>query len=84
MTGMGPGHWGRAMTVTARESDGPISVEVSNHGLSRGFDIVQLHVNGQSIIPLREGEFATKEEAIAAGLKRGLAAVKADNIPLGY
>ncbi|KPW99805.1 Uncharacterized protein ALO79_05297 [Pseudomonas syringae pv. castaneae] len=71
------------MTVRARASDGPVSVEVSNHGLSRGFDIVELHVNGQSIIPLREGEFATKEEAIAAGLKRGHAAIKADNIPLG-
>lgn len=80
MTGMVPDQ-GVSMSVSASESDGQVDVHVSNAGLSSGWDITYLSANGRPVLPLKKGEFATKQEAIAAGFERGHAAIKADNYP---
>ncbi|KTC59069.1 hypothetical protein [Pseudomonas savastanoi] len=69
------------MSVAASESDGQVDVHVSDAGLSSGWDITYLTANGRPVLPLKKGEFATKEEALAAGFERGHAAIKADNYP---
>lgn len=71
------------MSVLSRESDGVVAVQVSNYGLSKGWDILDIDARGRSLMPLREGEFKTKDQAVAAGLARGHAALKADNTSPG-
>lgn len=69
------------MSATEQKSDGVVEVVVSNHNLNKGWDVIDVRAHGRSINPIREGEFASKEEALAAGFERGHAAVKADNTP---
>jgi hypothetical protein len=67
--------WGRIkerkMGTTAQESRNGIDVIVSNENLAGGWDIVHLKVDGFPPKPTKVGEFATQEEAKAAGFLRG-------------
>ncbi|GLO14756.1 hypothetical protein PPUJ20028_33390 [Pseudomonas putida] len=59
------------MSRTETIEENGIRVVVSNHGLSSGWDIVSLLVDGMDPQSGRAGEFATDKDAIRAAFERG-------------
>lgn len=72
VTGMGPGKE-RFMSRTTTKEEGGINVTVSNHGLSSGWDIKSITIDGRPPSDGKAGEFATEEEAFKAAFERGQA-----------
>lgn len=61
------------MSRTETIEENGIRVVVSNHGLSSGWDIVSLVVDGMEPHSSRTGEFQTDKDAIRAAFERGKA-----------
>ncbi|KAB0549770.1 hypothetical protein F7R01_00670 [Pseudomonas argentinensis] len=56
------------MVMREEKSDGESQVAVSNFGLKSGWDIVSVSHKGRDIA-WRDGQFASREEALAAAFK---------------
>lgn len=56
------------MAMREEQSDGESQVVVSNFGLKSGWDIVSVSHKGRDV-PWRDGEFSSREDALAAAFK---------------
>jgi hypothetical protein len=58
------------MGCIARESVGGIDVIVTSEGLTEGWDISSVQVDGRNAIP-KKGQYSSQEEAVEEAFKLG-------------